>query len=52
MREGIKRNKEFYYKDASDKLKNGVMTPDEIAYFLSGKVQETVKKALKPRAKL
>ena len=52
MREGIKRNKQFYYKDVSDQLQNGVMTPDEIAYFTSGKVQATVKQVLKPRAKL
>ena len=52
MRDGIKRNKQFYYANVVQKLEQGVMSPDEIEFFTSGKVQETIKKILAPRPKL
>ena len=51
MRDGIKRNKKFYYADALQKLEKGVFTPDELTFFASGTVQSTIQKMLKKPAK-
>lgn len=46
MREGIRRNKEFYYKDVIDFCKNGTFDPDFFQEMVNGKAAGVLKEQL------